>query len=184
MSCVPTDFNELRMKGAVFSDDRVYRYALYRKINGTAGYAKPCVFIMLNPSTADEKILDPTIRRCRNFALDWGCTELYIGNLFAYRTPYPAQLKAHRVGNGDIVGVGNMDWLRALADVAKEYDRPGPIVAAWGPTGRYMDQDETVRGWLSGYEVMCLGTSKDGSPRHPLMMPKDAQLRRYEWRSK
>ena len=55
--------------GAVFSPDRIYRYVLYRVWDE----AKPRVmFIGLNPSTADESVDDPTIRRCKRFAADWG----------------------------------------------------------------------------------------------------------------
>ncbi len=44
--------------GALFSDDRVYRYALWR----TWSPSQPSVmFIGLNPSTADESQDDPTI---------------------------------------------------------------------------------------------------------------------------
>lgn len=48
---------------------------------------------MLNPSTADENVDDPTIRRCINFAKDWGYGGMYVGNLFAFRTAYPKELK-------------------------------------------------------------------------------------------
>jgi len=30
------------------------------------------LFIGLNPSTANEEVDDPTIRRCVNYAKDWG----------------------------------------------------------------------------------------------------------------
>jgi hypothetical protein len=44
--------------GAVFSDCRKFRYALWRMWDGD----KPLVMIIgLNPSTADEKVNDPTI---------------------------------------------------------------------------------------------------------------------------
>ena len=65
---------------AEFSPDRVYRYALYR----TWGRDKRRVlFVGLNPSTADESVDDPTIRRCKGFAADWGYGGLIMANLFA-----------------------------------------------------------------------------------------------------
>lgn len=43
--------------GALFSPCRLYRYKLWRKW----GDAPPAVFVMLNPSTADEIDNDPTV---------------------------------------------------------------------------------------------------------------------------
>ncbi len=47
-------------KDALISSCRKYRYHLERHW----GDAKPCLFIMLNPSTADERKDDRTIKRC------------------------------------------------------------------------------------------------------------------------
>ena len=46
---------------AVFDETRRYRYRLSREWLLGDGV---CCFIMLNPSTADETVLDPTVRRC------------------------------------------------------------------------------------------------------------------------
>jgi hypothetical protein len=43
--------------------------------------------------SADGRTNDPTIRRCINFAQDWGFGCVEIVNLFAYRTPYPQRLQ-------------------------------------------------------------------------------------------
>lgn len=78
-------------KGAKFSDCRKYRYTLWRIWNES----EPCVmFIGHNPSTADEKEDDPTIRRCINYSRDWGYGGLYMVNLFAYRATDPKDLIA------------------------------------------------------------------------------------------
>ena len=53
------------------------------------------MFIGLNPSTADETIDDPTIRRCISFSKDWGYGALCMTNLFAFRATDPAVMKAH-----------------------------------------------------------------------------------------
>ena len=68
---------------AVISDCGRYRYALSRKISHES--EKTLCFICLNPSTADAKKDDPTVRRCMRFAQDWGYGGLYIVNLFAWR---------------------------------------------------------------------------------------------------
>lgn len=50
------------------------------------------VFIGLNPSTADEEMDDPTIRKCINFAKGWGYGEIIMVNLFAFRSTDPSLL--------------------------------------------------------------------------------------------
>lgn len=173
-----SNFWTLQEENAAISACGRYRYALHRKI-GMAD-RKSCLFIMLNPSTADGLVDDPTIRRCVNFAKSWDCDRLFVGNLFAWRATDPRDLHKNGVSNGDIVGPDNSEWLEAMADVVtnREEER-GPIICAWGPGGRYMQQDQTALGWLAGYRLQCLGRSKDGSPRHPLMLRKNAQLESF-----
>lgn len=79
--------------GAEFSPCKTYRYALWRRWSD----APPVLFVMLNPSTANESQDDPTIRRCISFAKQWGHGGIIVGNLFAFRSPYPTDLSnSHR----------------------------------------------------------------------------------------
>ena len=80
-----------RPRHAVFSPCRTYRYALSRVWAADKPYA---LFIGLNPSTADETLDDPTIRRCIDFAKRWGYGGLVMANLFAYRATEPSEMKA------------------------------------------------------------------------------------------
>ena len=81
-------------QGAQFTEDRQYRYALWRIWNED----KPLVmFIGLNPSTANEYKNDPTIRRVMRYAADWGYGGVYMMNLFAWVTPYPKELEKARI---------------------------------------------------------------------------------------
>jgi hypothetical protein len=114
---------------------------------------------MLNPSTADEAVDDPTIRRCVGFARSWGFGGLAVGNLFAFRTPTPAALRSAP----NPIGLGNDDWLARLRD---ESDL---IVAAWGDHGRFLGRAAAVRAALPG--LHHLGLTKLGEPRHPLYLP-------------
>ena len=74
---------------ALLSKDKKYRYSLKRIWDND----KPKVlFIMLNPSLADNYQDDPTIRRLIKFAKLYGYGGFYVGNLFSYITPYPSEL--------------------------------------------------------------------------------------------
>jgi len=68
-------------KDALISSCGKYRYHLERHW----GDVKPCLFIMLNPSTADGRKDDSTIKRCVAYAMSWGYGKLYVINLFALR---------------------------------------------------------------------------------------------------
>ena len=138
-----------------FSPCRTYRFTLWRELDaGRPGYA---LFVGLNPSTADEVIDDPTIRRCKDFARRWGYGAVCVANLFAYRATRPAMLKAAAAP----VGRGNDGWLVRLAANA------GVVVAAWGVHGAFADRDRAVTALIGG-RLWCLGVTKGGHPRHPL----------------
>jgi hypothetical protein len=91
MSALPMTFDVTG--GAAFSPCETWRYGLWRYEGDllTPG-ERSCLFVMLNPSTADDRVDDPTIRRCRNFAKGWGYSYTLIANVFAYRATVPADL--------------------------------------------------------------------------------------------
>lgn len=146
---------------AVISRDGTYRYALRR----TWDSAGPVVlFVGLNPSTADNRVDDPTIRRCIQFSGDWGFGGLVVANLFAFRTSSPRVLR--RVA--DPIGPRNDAWLRRLVDEAEV------VVAAWGNHGDYLSRDREVMRLLR--RPRCLAVTKRGQPKHPLYIPRSVGL--------
>jgi hypothetical protein len=144
---------------AAFSPCRRYRYALGRTWDFDR---KPVLFVGLNPSTADEELDDPTIRRCIGFARDWGYGGVLMGNLFAFRATDPSEMKRAV----DPVGERGDHWLRQLTGMA------GLVVASWGAHGEHRGRAQAIidSGVLGSFTV--LGLTKDGHPRHPLYMPK------------
>ncbi len=147
----------LIQRKTIFSNCRKYRYVLWRDWDdANQNYA---MFIGLNPSTANEANDDPTIRRCVNFAKDWGYGALCMVNLFAYRTTEPKILKMQR----EPVGLDNDRWLRRIGNNA------GVIVAAWGVHGTHLMRDRDVIRLFRG-KLTCLAVTKDGHPRHPLYL--------------
>lgn len=127
------------------------------------------MFIGLNPSTADEKYDDPTIRRCIGYARDWGYAGLCMMNLFAFRATSPDDMRAAE----DPVGPDND---RALIDMA---EFAGVIVAAWGVHGTHLGRDEEVRKMIP--ELHYLQLTKEGIPGHPLYLAK--RLKPILWRA-
>lgn len=150
---------------AVFSADRVYRYLLRRRI----GFSDLiCLFIMLNPSTADEAINDPTITRCVNFAKAWGFGILEVVNLFAYRATDPRILVA--VPADQRIGPEN-DWY-----IRDAVGRSDLTMVAWGNVGALMGRGRDVLEMLYGdeIEVSAFGLTGGRQPKHPLYIPANA----------
>jgi hypothetical protein len=148
--------------GATLGGNGKYRYLLWREweTNGVMVFSSPCVFIMLNPSTADGETDDPTIRKCVGFARMWRYEKLVVVNLFGARATKPAEL----IGMDDPVGSHNSHYIREALSVANK------VVCAWGAGGSLLEQDKAVMRLLDevGVQPYALGLTNNGSPRHPL----------------
>ncbi len=147
---------------AVLSLDRQYRYFLGRRWNPEG---KTIAFIGLNPSTADETLDDPTIRRCIGFAKSWGGGTLLMVNLFAFRSTSPSALRTA----SDPIGPDNEHWLERVVDNADI------VVAAWGNHGELMQRGEQVRRRFAG-RLHALDVTKSGMPKHPLYIAASKSL--------
>ena len=148
---------------AQFSRCRRYRWTLTREWDSTRG---TCVFIGLNPSTANQFRDDPTIRRCINYSMQWGFGKLIMVNLFAFRATNPSTMKAdnHPVGKYNI---------KYINSACRQADL---IIAAWGNHGFYNKQSETICRYLHDRPVKCFEITKRGQPVHPLYQRNDAKL--------
>lgn len=149
---------------AVFSLDRVYRYRLERVVAPITGKGTVC-FIMLNPSTADETVNDPTIRRCMGYAESWGYRRLVVVNLFGYRATDPRALR--RVP--DPYGPENAPQIVRAAQAADL------VVCAWGAHGAYNNTGRNMIGLLRNRHVQlkAFALTKGGEPVHPLYQRAD-----------
>ncbi len=149
------------LRDAEISPCGLYRYRLTRRW----GDGPPVAWIMLNPSTADHAVDDPTVRRCMSFAHRWGYRAIDVVNLFAYRTPHPEALRAH---TGDRVGPLNEKHLRRAIAGA-------PIrIAAWGNHGDLEGRATKVYAlarttFVAGPQPLsALAVTRTGAPRHPM----------------
>lgn len=153
-------------QGAEMSADGKYRYRLWRTWTRFPDRPGRVLWVMLNPSTADHKHNDPTIRRCIEFTKAWGYGGLEVVNMFALRATNPKEL----VEAADPIGQYNEMTLRMAAGSI--------VVAAWGaslPKGSDTHV-ATVRSMLERSGAMCLGHTKAGHPKHPLYLAKTTEL--------
>lgn len=154
------------MSTAKISECGQYRYSLTREWGD--GKATVC-WLMLNPSTADAEMDDPTIRRCIGFSKAWGADRLEVVNLYAYRATDPKRLLAV----ADPIGPENDREIERATTAATW------VVAAWGTKGG--DRAHAVRRHLREHRpVFTLGLTKDGNPRHPLYVPSKQQPEVWE----
>lgn len=131
------------------------------------------VFVMLNPSTADGNIDDPTIRRCITFAKDWGYGALVVVNLYAQRATDPSEL----FEDEDFMIRGLSNEKHVLKECQGR-----DVIFAWGASRRpdpEGDLDLALDIKRDARSVMCLGKTLHGHPRHPLMLRKDTKRERW-----
>ncbi len=152
---------------AVISECGKYRYRLGREW----AEGPTCVFIMLNPSTADALKDDHTIRRCMYYAKREGCGTLTVVNLFAYRTKDPKVMKAQE----DPIGPENDAHIEACVGGAKI------VIAAWGANGGHNGRCSRVRHivLMEGIPLYALNFTKADMPGHPARLRNDAPLLPY-----
>ena len=153
-------------RSANFSECRGYRYSLWRDWSGKpeVEFEPYVAFIGLNPSTADETVDDPTIRRCIGFARSWGFGRLVMLNLFAIRATDPRNMLAAR----EPIGPRNDEVIRNLTP------RAALLIAAWGTKGAHLSRDRDVAR-ITMRALACLGVTKGGHPRHPLYVRGDTK---------
>jgi len=126
-------------------------------------------WVMLNPSDADDKIDDPTIRRVIHFTRSWGYTGFTVVNLYPFRSPHPTLCEAWATNPKLAATV--KDALQQNADHVAEHTRDAAmVVAAWGNNPWDSEWLESiVESILNGgcKEIYSLGTTMHGAPKHP-----------------
>jgi len=140
-----------------------YRYRLTREW----GDGESITFVMLNPSTADSNIDDPTIRRCMAFARREGAMGIAVVNLFALRSTDPRKLEGHDNPYGP-------DNFGALGEVLAG----GRIICAWGAHQIAVNPGLAFRSRAKMLRtpLWCLGRTREGHPRHPLYVRSSQPL--------
>lgn len=171
------------MNECKFSEDRLYRYSLLHSWEPIMP-PRCLAWIGLNPSTADEDQLDPTLRRVKAMSAAWGFNCFVMLNLFAFRATDPREMLSveHPIGEPNYAAstLNKNDsailWGEWIAD--------HNVIVCWGAHGSHRDRDREVMALLRDREVkpMCLGITKQGLPRHPLYLPGNVERMPYNGR--
>lgn len=154
------------IKSATISPDGKSRYTLARVWDRSK---PPLLFIMLNPSTADENTDDATIRKCIGFAQRMQFGSILVVNLFAFRARDPDDLKVA----GFPLDYVNNSVIKEAVFETMEYE--GSICCAWGTKARWPKVADRARNVLAmlrelGVKPKALRVLHDGIPSHPLML--------------
>lgn len=157
-----------------FSACRKYRFSLVHRW----GTGNVLAWIGLNPSTADENNLDPTLRKIREFSKRAGYDGFVMLNLYAFRSTDPKGLDIYRLSPFDLDTRDN--W-----PVILEQTEGRRVVCAWGQPGPKLGHatDFAQRLRAEGRELLCLGVNgsgpRKGSPKHPLYLSYTTPLRPF-----
>ena len=155
-------------KDADIDETGKYRYMLSRQWNEKKDFVN---FVLFNPSTADDKEDDRTIKACISIAENLGYGGFYVTNLFAYRTSFPKELKNFTEPEGE----KNDDYIKKYANLSKD------IIVAWGNHGSFKNRDKHLIDTLSEINTLyCLGHTKKGNPRHPLYLKRTTKKIKFK----
>ncbi len=148
---------------------------------------KTVVFIGLNPSKANATNNDRTLTRIVNFCSRWNYKNIYIINLFGLISKSPIQLSK----SNDPIGENN-DLIIFKSLLFWQKNTYCDLWLGWGDKGQLKGRDlkvlKLIRN-LSNFKsnennyskrILSLGLSKKGNPRHPLYMPNQSFLRKFE----
>jgi hypothetical protein len=136
------------------------------------------LFIGLNPSRADGRRDDATLRRLVGFAGSWGYGALEVLNLFSRISPSPAVLRRA----ADPVGADTDAWIRRQLAAHPQ----APLWLGWGNQGAWRGRDRAVLALLDRWgascrPVCCVGRTAAGQPRHPLYLSATLQPLPWRW---
>lgn len=154
-------------RGAVLSDDGLYRYLLVRSWEVGQGVT----WVLLNPSTADAHQDDATIRKLIGFSRRWGYAHLVVVNLFAWRATDPHDLAVA----ADPFGPENYNTVESRIRSADL------VVVGWGANADWTKRSHGTTpvaeiACEAGVDLWCLGRTASGEPRHPGRLGYDTPL--------
>jgi hypothetical protein len=145
------------IREARFCNSRKNRYLLKREWDASK---RLILYIMFNPSLADDKQDDPTIRRLLSFSRKFNYGGFYVANLYTHITPNPKIIDSN-------IGVkkDNIEIIKSLINKVDD------IVYAWGNSSV---EPFELKSLIA--HPLCFGKNINGTPKHPLYLPKNSKL--------
>lgn len=151
------------VRTAIITDDGLYRPLLTQTWEPNLPWIG---WGALNPSKADAYKDDPSVRRMRAFSRAWGYGGFRLVNLHDWRATDPRELKRGQETRSD-------QWARLFYETATA----GPFVLAWGANAG--EEGFQIARMIAAqnrlFPLLCLGTTKEGHPRHPLYVRADTE---------
>jgi len=151
---------------AHFSEDGKHRFYLTRVWDA---FKDTVLFIGLNPSTANERNDDPTIKSCIRLTKNLGYGGFTMCNLFTYITASPKVL----MQNSDDAN-RPMSFITMSDSIAATQKQ----ICAWGNFKIADGRAKVVFNMIKN--PYCFGINKSGTPKHPLYLKSNSQLIPFE----
>lgn len=162
---------EDRGNTAIFSPDRRHRLALFRTWGDSPAYNNRIMYIGLNPSKADESKNDNTIRRLIGFSKKFGYSSMVMCNVFSFVSTYP-----------DLIEYDPESMKDNLIEIYNQSRNCICTVFCWsGLHKKIIDASGMYIRLIEMFpKAMCFGKNADGSPKHPLYLPKTCNLQPFK----
>ena len=148
------------LRKAKFSIDKKHRYELSRHWDLSKS---EILFIMLNPSIANEDIDDPTIKRLISFTREFKHGGFFVANLFTYITPYSKTLDTS-------IGLTKLN-LKTIKNLVNKVDE---VIYAWGNS---IKEPQELKNLVKNPK--CFGKNLNGTPKHPLYLSSNSKLIKF-----
>ena len=148
------------IREAKFCNTKKNRYYLKREWDNSKGLL---LYLMLNPSIADEKKDDPTIRRLISFTKKFNYGGFLVGNIFTTITPNPKEIDRSKEISD-----------KNFKELFKLINKVDQIIYAWGNT---VEEPQLLKELV--LNPKCFGKNLNGTPKHPLYLPKNSKLIAY-----
>tara|TARA_B100000700_G_C15060806_1_gene865657 strand:+ start:7948 stop:8415 length:468 start_codon:yes stop_codon:yes gene_type:complete len=144
------------------------------------------IFVGLNPSYADSKKDDPTLRRLIHFTCYWGYGLLVVVNLFARISDSPLTLQQCKNPIGTMNDHELREKLKFWAD-----NHNCDLWLGWGVNGKFLNRNTEVMKLIEKFYLhrikqspkaskpMVIGLTKGGHPRHPLYVKNGEVLKSF-----
>ena len=148
------------LRKAKFSIDKKHQYELSRHWDLSKS---DILFIMLNPSIANEDIDDPTIKRLISFTREFKHGGFFVANLFTYITPYSKTLDTS-------IGLTKLN-LKTIKNLVNKVDE---VIYAWGNS---IKEPQELKNLVKNPK--CFGKNLNGTPKHPLYLSSNSKLIKF-----